>query len=415
VKKFIIALLAAVIAAASSAFAQADLRVGTWMLADDNIFRNYSGEGDMVFMPYADLGYTAKLGEDQQIYFSYNGDFYFFNQLSQRDFSVHGGHFDYSRLWPESQTQLALGAMVESRFNPEDYSYYNYTEGGLYASLKHYFRDDLMTLVRYNLDGRGFKEFPEFNYVEQVFSLRTNWFLPSNTTLSLTGTFYNKSYTSDVQTLDSTFVSPEDLRDRLLLQGRGPMWMRMQQLLGDDFEGFYRYDVRAQRFPGTNQMALEASVAQNLAEGTGLMVGYSARVNPKNRNRYLTNLGESVLNNEELFDDHYSYNGHEARVQLKQLLPGESSLTLLATARTRRFSNRPALDLEGNLLASGDSRRDRAVLVNALFTSHISAGFTGALDDFELNVQAGAGRNDSNDRYYDYRSAWLSIGLEKAF
>ncbi|HLA39423.1 MAG TPA: hypothetical protein VJ417_05460 [Candidatus Glassbacteria bacterium] len=408
-------LLLALAAVAASAFAQADLRVGTWMLADNNIFRNYSGEGDVVFMPYADLGYTVSLKEDHQLTFGYTGDFYFFNQLSRRDFSVHGGHFDYSRTWPESQSMLALGAQVEARFNPEDYSYYNYTAGGFYANFKHYFRDDLMTLLRYNLNGRGFKEFPEFNYVEQVVSARANWFLPSRTTLSLSGNYYRKSYTTDMTTVDSAYVSAPPLLDRPFMQGRGPMWMRVQELLGTDSLGFYRYGVRAERFPSTDQLSLDASLAQNLAEGTGLMFGYTARINPHSRNRFLSNLGESVLNTEELFDDHYSYNSQEVRLQLRQLLPGECSLTLLASARTRRFSGREALDLEGNLAGSGDSRLDKTLLINALFTTRLSTGFFAALDEFDLNVQAGAGRNNSNDRYYDYRSAWFSVGLEKAF
>jgi len=156
-------------------------------------------------------------------------------------------------------------------------------------------------------------------------------------------------------------------------------------------------------------------VAQNLAEGTGLMLGYSARINPHNRNRFLSNLGESVLNNEELFDDHYSYIGHEGKIQLKQLLPGESTLTFLISARSRKFSGRPAMDLEGNILPRGESRLDRAVLFQTRFTKRISAGSLEMLNDFNFSVNAGAGRNSSNDEYYDYKSAWFSFAVEKGF
>ncbi len=420
-RAFALALLL-VLALAGGASAKTDFKVGNWMLADDNIFRNYSGAGDVVFMPYAQLGYVGSVSDFSSLRFGYSGDFYLFNEMSHRDFSVHAGDFGFSRLWPDSNTLLSVGASVESRFNPSDYSYYNYTTGGVYGSFKYYLRDDVMMLARYNLVGKKFKEFDEFNFAEQVFDLRASHFLPSRTTLSVNAAYYNKSYTSDIETLDSTFVTAEDITNGTgsmgPMGGRGRGWGmggRLEDLLPDDFEGFYRYDVNAERFASTSQLRLGASVAQNVAEGTGLMLSYTARINPHSRNRYLTNLGESVLNNEELFDDHYSYNGHEAKVQLRQLLPGQSTLTLLFTVRSRKYSGRVAYDLEGAPIASGESRLDEALLFSAQFSRTIAAGWMGALESLDVVLQGGAGRNSSNDAYYDYKSAWLSLGVEKGF
>jgi hypothetical protein len=418
--RFFAVLMALQLMMATSVLAKTDFKVGNWMLADDNIFRNYSGQGDMVFMPYAQLGYVASVSDYSSLRFGYDGDFYLFNEMSHRDFSVHSGNFSYSRLWPESNTLLSMGASVESRLNPSDYSYYNYTTGGVYGSFKYYLRDDLMMLARYNLVGKKFKEFDEFNFAEQVFDIRVNHFLPSRTTLSVNAAYYNKSYTSDVETLDSTFVSAEDITGGMGMmgpfggRGRG-MGGRLEGFLPEDFEGFYRYDVRAERFASTSQLRLGASVAQNVAEGTGLMLAYTARINPHSRNRYLTNLGESVINNEELFDDHYSYNGHEAKVQLRQMLPGKSMLTLLFTARSRKYSGRPAYDLYGFAIASGASRLDKAILFTAQYSRSVTAGWLGALESLDVVLQGGAGRNSSNDEYYDYKSAWFSLGVEKGF
>ncbi len=414
-------LLALLLVLSTGVLAKTDFKVGNWMLADDNIFRNYSGQGDMVFMPYAQLGYGSAISDFSSLRFGYSGDFYFFNEMSHRDFSVHAGDFSYSRLWPESNTLLSLGASVESRLNPSDYSYYNYTTGGVFGSFKYYLRDDLMLLARYNLIGKKFKEFEEFNFAEQVFDLRIRHFLPSRTTLSVNAAYYNKSYTSDVETLDSTFVSADDITSGgfpgpMGQRGRGwGMANRLEQFLPEDFEGFYRYGVSSERFEGTSQLKLGASVAQNIAEGTGLMLAYTARINPHSRNRYLTNLGESVLNNEELFDDHYSYNGHEAKVQLRQMLPGQSMLTLLFTVRSRKYSGRPAYDLLGSPLTSGASRLDEALLFTAQYSKSITAGWLGALESLDVVFQGGAGRNSSNDEYYNYKSVWFSMGVEKGF
>ncbi len=421
-RKITFAVVWLMLSVAGFSYAQKDIRVGTNMLVDDNIFRNYAGQSDVIFIPYASLGYGVEASELGNLYFGYNGEFFLFNELSHRDFSVHQIGADYNHMWPESQTLLALGGKVETRFNPEDYSYYNYTTGGLYVNFKKYLKDNVMFLARYNLNGKRFKEFPEFNYAEQIIALQTNIYLPTKTTLSLSSTYYHKNYTSSVKSLDSTLVIREDLPQMGSRPGTGRgtgmgrrFWDWLDPSDESSLEEFYVYGVRQEQFASTDQLKLGATVAQNLAEGTGLMFGYFTRVNPHNRNRFLSNLGESVLNNEELFDDHYSYFGHEGKIQLKQLLPGESTLTLLLSARSRKFSGRPAMDLEGNVLPGGESRLDRAVLFQVHFTKRISAGSFEMLKDFNFSVNAGAGKNSSNDEYYDYKSAWFSFAVEKGF
>ncbi|MBW7997753.1 MAG: hypothetical protein FVQ81_14505 [Candidatus Glassbacteria bacterium] len=420
-------LLFAIAAHAVPALAQTQVKVGSGMLIDDNIFRNYSGQGDVIFMPYVALGYSATLTDNDNLYFAYDGDFYLFNELGHRDFSVHAIGADYNHIWPESKMLLSAGTRFEGRINPEDYSYYNYSSGGVYLNLKRYLADNLLMYARYNLNGRSFKEFPEFNYAEQVGSLRLNYSLPSRTTLSVSATYSYKDYTQAVAVLDSNYISPDDVLDNLqglpgqgMGRGRGGlMSSRMQDFLDQQVaanpEGFYVYRYGSEKFPSTSQFVLGLSVAQNLAEGTGLMLGYYGRANPSNRNRFLANIGESVLNNEELFDDHYSYVGHEGKVQLKQMLPGESMLTMLLTARTRRYSGRPALDEEGNALPSAESRLDKALVFSVLFTRRLSLGTFSMLENFQLSLQAGVGANNSNDAYYDYDSAWFSMGIEKNF
>ena len=51
-------------------------------------------------------------------------------------------------------------------------------------------------------------------------------------------------------------------------------------------EGFYRYGVRENQFASTGQLMLGTTRAQSLTEGTGLMLAWYGRINPRNRNRY---------------------------------------------------------------------------------------------------------------------------------
>jgi len=400
-------------------YAQKDFSFGTNLLVDNNIFRNYAQQGDVVFMPYADLGYQLTLNDMDNLFFGYGGNFYLFNQLSYRDFSVHRFGVDYNHLWPESRSLIAAGGKVEVRINPSDYSYYNYTSGGFYLNYKTYLRENMMFLVRYNLNGRDFSEFPEFNYSEHIFQLQTNFYLPTRTTLALSSTYYYKNYTTGIQTLDSVFVAPFNSPTGELPAmsmghgfGRGRAFLLHPDRFG---EGFYRYGIREDQFPSTDQLKLGLTVGQNLAEGTGLMLAYFTRINPHNRNRFLSNLGESVLNNEELFDDHYSYIGHEGKVQLTQMLPGQSRLILLFSARQRKFSGRAAMDLEGNLLPGEESRLDRALFFEAEFRKNLALPGSPLLRDLDFTIQFGAGRNRSNDQYYNYKNAYFLMTVGKSF
>ena len=431
-RKLTALLFMAVMVTAGTSLAQTQFKVGTGMLADNNIFRNYASQGDVIYMPYAMLGYNAQLTSSDNLYLAYDGDFYLFSELSHRDFSIHGVGVDFNHLWPESRTLLSTGARYEGRFNPDDYSYYNYSSGGLYLNFKRYIAGSLLMYASYNLNGRSFSEFQEFNYLEHVGSLRFNYSLPSRTTFSISGTYYYKDYTQAVAVLDSSYITPPaDQGEPPPIMGpgmgggygngygRGGMSQQMQDFLQQQFPGdttgFYIYHFGSEQFPSTSQFVLGLSVAQNIAEGTGLMIGYYGQANPTKRNRFLSSIGESVLNNEELFDDHYSYIGHEGKIQLRQMLPGESTLTLLFSARRRSFSGRPALDMEGIPLASGESRLDNAVLFTAMFAKSFSVGSFSMLDNFQLSLQGGVGRNSSNDAYYDYDSAWFSLGIEKKF
>lgn len=400
--------------------AQTDIRAGGSLLIDNNIFRNYYGVSDVVSVPWAGLGYQGALNDDNLVYVGYNGQFYLFNELSERDFSVHGLSLDYNHLFSESRDVIAAGASFEARINPSDYRYYNYTSGGMYLNYKKYLRDDLLLLAGYNLNGRDFREFPEFNYLENVLALQASWFLPTLTTVQLSGAYYHKNYTSDIRSLDSTYVSPEQIeQETFQMPGRGRGMGRgiFSGTVGNNIpeEGFYWYSVRRQEFPSTDQFRLGLTVAQSLAEGTGLSFNYTGRINPHNRNRYLASLGENVLNNEELFDDHYSYNGHEARLQLRQMLPWQSSLTFASSWRRRGFSGRPAMDIDGNFISGSPSRLDRAILFEAGFTKSIDSDFNPVLGAMNFSLQAGTGKNRSNDAYYDHGSTYLIFGIEKTF
>ena len=75
------------------------MQFGSSLLLDNNIYRNYAQKGDMVAIPYANLGYGWTKSELDKLFLGYQTDFYLFRNYSHRNFYVHQLGLDYNHLW----------------------------------------------------------------------------------------------------------------------------------------------------------------------------------------------------------------------------------------------------------------------------------------------------------------------------
>lgn len=172
------------------------------------------------------------------------------------------------------------------------------------------------------------------------------------------------------------------------------------------------------KVPSSKQLLLNAESDNILQLGAGLYfltkwedgsVGteFLYRRNPGLPSRYLAQYVNTSILNEDIYNDHFSYEGPEARVRYTQRMPlGLQSI--LTFAHQRKRFGAPAVDILGTEV--GANRIDLRSSVELYLSKYIELN-----DALGLDVALGAEvlRNESNDTYNDYSLFQLSgsIGI----
>jgi len=158
--------------------------------------------------------------------------------------------------------------------------------------------------------------------------------------------------------------------------------------------------------PGVTQLIGTLKIGQGIVEGTGLSLTAQYQASLLKESRYLT-FSDGKLTDDELFDDHYGYEGPLGSLMLTQLLPADIRLRISGTMQQRRYSDRPAFDLAGVELAPQrvDNRTTFTLAVDKPFESlGIRVSFT---YDHIINA--------SNDIFYDYRNDAIAARVSFAY
>ena len=376
---------------------------------DNNAFRNYAALPDFVT---GLSGYLAKdsRSEKWQSRLYYRGSFNFFAEYDARNYHYHHVGAAFSRVLNKRGNALNLGLNASLRVNSEIYNYYNLKEISGYGNVKLNINPSSITNLGYRLRGRWYSNLPELNYSEHYFLARYTHFFRSKTTLIFEGNYGRKIYRKQIT-------------DDIIVPGNGP----------DDMNGYGHHQGGMGHFgragnmgnnegvgntgsssiqPGVGQWVGQVRLAQSLTHSTGLSANFVLRRNPGGEIRYLAGQVSGYISEDELFDDRYGYESEEISATLTQLLPGQITFKASLESQWKDYTNRPALDLNGEALPGGELRNDRQLLawfsLNKSFT--ISGGKAVNLIGEVYWVD-----NRSNDLYYDYRVSLISIGMGMSF
>jgi hypothetical protein len=140
-------------------------------------------------------------------------------------------------------------------------------------------------------------------------------------------------------------------------------------------------------------------------EGTGLSLTTKYQWNIQKQTRYLSS-SYGAVSDDELFDDHYGYEGLQTSLMLTHLLSESMLLRVTGGVQNRLYSSLAAYDLDGNVLSS--QRNDQRASLSLLFQRDFQMGFT-------LKAAIDFIRNYSNDPYYDYRNTAVALELSLPF
>ncbi len=354
----------------------AGFQLGT--LLDDNAFNNYLQIQDRLteLTLQGTYDWDAEASNTQAFY---TGSLNYFALLPSRTFQLHSAGLTYSHLFgEEGEATLNTGATFSLRDNHEEYSIYDHYQMSLYGNLHGFLSDNVSMKGGYLFRSVAFAELEGFNYTEHYAFAQGALTLPTRTMIIVQADLGFKHYTTP--NADSSSLSS-----------------------GGFGKGKRTSEIAA---PGVTQLIGTVRIGQGITEVTGLSLTGQYQVSLQKESRYLT-FSDGILTDDELFDDHYGYDGPLGSLMVTQMFPADIRIRASGQLQRRLYSDRSAFDLSGVQVSSQriDTRSVFSVSADKAFPSMgISLTLT-----FDHIVNA------SNDAFYSYRNSALSARLSFAY
>lgn len=347
-------------------------------LIDDNAFNNHLQSSDRVTELSLQTAYDWQTeADDLQLFYTGVGNA--FAILPSRSFYEHNAGAAYSHLFGEDEaTLLNAGGAFSLRDNRDAYTAYNHSLWSFNVNCRQYLSELFVVKAGYSYRSVSFAELSDFNYSEHVVFAHGAASLPTRTTIMLQADLDIKKYrTANVDTLSGS------LAGSAMGKRRGSL-----------------------STPGVTQLISTLKIGQGIGVGTGLSVTGQYQMSLQKEARYLT-FSDGRLTDDELFDDHYGYEGPMGSIMVTQLLPAGTRLRISETLQQRQYSDRPAFDPGGLQVAPQriDNRSTFSLSVEKPFESlgiHVTLTY-----DHIINA--------SNDSFYDYRNNALAVRVSFAY
>lgn len=354
--------------AVQSVVSQWNVQTTINMMYDNNINNNYLHTRDNITSFNGTAGYTIENNtSDMQVY--YEGAFNYYQRVFARTNQSHSANAEYTQYLGESgEDIIQFSGMYGVGDFRDDYTLYDHTVFAASALYKHFLSEQIINKLGYTFRNYSFSNASGFSYAEHAVFVHFAFALPTNTTLITQADIGTKLYTEELA------GSASSRRGRL-----------------------------ASYIPSVTQLIGTLRAGQRLTDETGLSVTLRYQYNLQKQSRYVTSEEGYIISDDELFDDHYGYEGLHSMLTLTQLLTETITVKATGGMMEKVYSSLPAFDLSGTLIA--DQRKDNRFYINLLFQKDfVDLGFAvkAAVDFIE---------NSSNDPFYDYSNTAATLEI----
>lgn len=342
-----------------------DPRVVT--MYDDNLANNAAHLTDWSTTLLLAPGYTLE-GAAWDLRMSYAGAFKLFHSLTDMSNQVHAANVAGSWYWgDEQENSVDVGLAIGRGLFRGDFAFYDHTLASATGQVKQFLTPTIIQTAGVQVRSVDFDDVEDLSYVEQSLSVDLRWAVVSGTTL----------------------IAQADL---------GAKYYRLPLVI--DTLGT-RGATSTLFAPDVAQWTGMLRVGQSLAEGTGLSVMAKYQWNARKQSRFLA-ASTGDISDDELFDDHYGYEGFHGNVMLTQVVSPSILLRLTAGQQTRMYSSLAAYDMDG--LSVADQRVDQRRYLSLFLQKTTEQGYV-------LRAALDLIRNVSNDAYYDYGNTAITAEL----
>jgi len=361
---------------------------------DDNVFRSIDPTEDFISDLSLDLSYRFR---DSNLQIFYNGNYIFFRNLKERNLSLHQlGLSHFISFGRENLHTFFFGVNGLSRIDGEEYREYDYNQLYAYANLR-FDLESLFIKTGYNFRYRDYINFSELNNLRHYIFIQANKSFATRTTMILEADFGYKAFTTPIY-----FTTlQQNAHDG---GGNGP---GSGISMGSSFPVTVSTSV-----PPMGQIIFLGRIAQSIFDKMGMYLQYRRQINLSDQVTSIT--GNNFYQDEELFDDPFSYEGQEISTQLTWLMPWSMRLQFGGSLFDKSYINDLAYTSIDDSVGSGGQRIDKQknLFINIKKTFYIKKNWFEAL---QLNFYYGYTNNESNSIWYNYTNRVFGGGIQWSF
>jgi hypothetical protein len=341
---------------------------------DDNIDNTYLQTPDRIASLSAGIGYEWAFERDD-IDFGYDASYHYYNTAVERTFHYHMLGASYIHLFSEEgDAKLSVDASYALRYDRGDFNIFDNKDFTLTALAAFPFSESMKGEASYTFRSLAFPNATELNSYENAGGFKLTKTFESKTTWIIGTSIGAKSY-SNTETI-VTSGGGQHGRGRQISQSSNS---------------------------SVAQWGVMTRIGQSLSDYTGVSIAATHQTNlTSGGSRYLSPAYSSG-NAENVFDDHYGYEGWGGSLKVTQILFDHLTLRATGDAQWRDYTGRIAYDLAGNTVASMRSDTRKSISFQAEYT------LPGPEIEFTLGIEYI--RNQSNDASYSYSNSVFTTGV----
>ncbi|MCK9410176.1 MAG: hypothetical protein WCX28_06210 [Bacteriovoracaceae bacterium] len=349
-------------------FAQISAEVSVTNMYDDNVNNNAEQWKSNVSMLNVTAGYLIE-GETSGLHLSYDGAFNYYESVLSRTNQFHSANITYTSLsGDEGENRFRFAGSYGYGFNRDMFTLFDHSLATVAGEYKYFLFERLISTTGYSFRSVTFPQLNEFSYTEHAVMLKGAFAFTQKTTAILQGDLGTKFYSANVSSNGSSM----------------------------------RKGMMASFLPSVTQMTGMVKVGQGITDQIGMSATARYQWNLQKQTRYLSS-DYGLISDDELFDDHYGYEGLHTSLQYTQLLSETVIGKLTGGIQNRLYSTLSAFDRLGNFVA--DQRTDVRSYINFLLEKQfVELGFS-------LKASLDLIDNSSNDAYYDYNNTAVTMEI----
>jgi hypothetical protein len=352
---------------------------------DDNLFRSPQPVTDFLTDFSVGLNYTP---EKSDMNYYYGGSWLIYQDNTLRNFSTHNLGFDYSTLFgKENSHNFYMGADFTLRINSEEYNYYDYNQLLAYSNVR-YDLDGIFIKAGYNFRYRSYSNLPDLTNTRHFIFVQANKSFDTRTTVIVEADLGSKSFGG--QELFSGSVGS---------RGMGRM-------------SSSHTSSSAIQTPSLNQAVILTRVTQSLHDKVGIYAQYRKQISLTNETSFIN--ADGYFQDEELFDDPFSYESEGYSSQLTWVMPWSMKLKIGGALLSKNYISEQAFTSADDTLGLGGIRLDDRTNYYVKFTKTINLK-RDWVKSLRFNLDYSYIRNESNSYWYDYENALIGGGLQWNF